>query len=179
MSWLTRLLGRTKGGATVGAPTPSDERAMILALEQAKQAASVGEVPVGAVVYATETGQTLASAGNRRESDADPTAHAELIAIRDTCAQRGDWRLNDCTLVVTLEPCVMCAGVIINARVGRVVYGASDPKAGACESLYSVLADRRLNHRPEVVKGVLAKECGVLLREFFKELRARNKDSGA
>lgn len=179
MSWLTRLLGRTKGDATVGAPTPADERAMALALDQARQAASTGEVPVGAVVYVTQTGQTLASAGNRRESDADPTAHAELVAIRDACAQRGDWRLNDCTLVVTLEPCVMCAGGIINARVGRIVYGASDPKAGACESLYSVLTDSRLNHRPDVIKGVYARECGKLLREFFKELRARNKGSGA
>ncbi len=184
MSWLRRLLGRGAGevgsdDGYAGEATAEDERAMMRALEIARDAAAAGEVPVGAVVYRTGTGEVLASAGNRREGDGDPTAHAELIAIREACAARGDWRLSDCTLVVTLEPCVMCAGVIVNARVGRVVYGASDPKAGACESLYRVLANARLNHRPEVVSGVLGEEAGELLRAFFGALRARKRDGCA
>ncbi len=146
---------------------------MVRAIELAKEAASVGEVPVGAVIYRTETGETIAGAHNRRETDDDPTAHAEIIAIRDAAAKIGDWRLNECTLVVTLEPCVMCAGAIVNARVGRLVFGASDPKAGAVGSLYEIPADTRLNHRPPVIKGVMDQACGDLLRAFFRERRGQ------
>ncbi len=176
MSWLRRLFGRDdQPGLARAQPTQLDLNAMTDALAVARDAAVAGEVPVGSVVYETSTGRTLASAGNTRETKADPTGHAELTAIREACKERGDWRLSDCTLVVTLEPCVMCAGVIVNARVGRVVYGASDPKAGACESLYTVLNDPRLNHRPEVITGVCAAECGELLSAFFRDLRVRKR----
>ena len=141
------------------------------ALEMARRAEAMGEVPVGAVVYDTATGSILAEAHNRREIDADPSAHAEFIAIREACAARGDWRLDGCSLAVTLEPCPMCAGLIVNARVDRVVYGASDPKAGACESLFEITTDQRLNHRCELVAGVHAEEAAQLLRAFFKARR--------
>lgn len=154
-------------------PTPTDRAMMRRAIELARQAADLDEAPIGAVVYETESGRVLAEAHNRREMDADPTAHAELIAIRDAARQIGDWRLNHCTLVVTLEPCVMCAGTIVNARVGRLVYGAADPKAGAVESLYELCADARLNHRIEPIGGVDADECGELLRSFFRMKRSR------
>lgn len=148
---------------------------MDLALACARAAQSAGEVPVGAIVYRTDTGEILARAGNDREASHDPAGHAELIAIRAACARLADWRLNDCTLLVTLEPCVMCAGAIVNARVGRVVYGASDPKAGACESLYEILRDPRLNHRPIVVPRVREGECAEMLRAFFRALRASKR----
>ncbi|MCB9840793.1 MAG: nucleoside deaminase [Phycisphaeraceae bacterium] len=144
---------------------------MARAIELAEAAAAQGEVPVGAVVYRTADGAILAEAANRREADHDPSAHAEFLAIQHACRAVGDWRLNACSLAVTLEPCPMCAGLIVNARVGRVVYGAPDPKAGAVESLYQILADPRLNHRPEVVPGVEAKRCAELLRAFFHALR--------
>ena len=143
---------------------------MRLALEQAAAAIPGGDVPVGAVVI-DGTGAVLASAHNRREADQDPTAHAELIALRDAAAAVGQWRLDGCTLVVTLEPCTMCAGAAVLSRVARVVYGAVDPKAGAVGSLWDVVRDRRLNHRPEVVAGVLADECGEILREWFTSKR--------
>lgn len=152
-------------------PTETDIAMMRRAIELARQAAAVGEVPVGAVVYETATGQILAEASNRREVDRDPTAHAELIAMREACRVRHDWRLTDCTVVVTLEPCPMCAGVIVNARVGRLVYGAPDPKAGACRTLMSLTNDARLNHRVEPIDGVLAEECAALLKSFFASLR--------
>ena len=142
------------------------------ALVEARAAFDEGEAPVGAVVFRGE--QFLAEAHNLRESACDPTGHAELIAIREAARRVGDWRLNDCSLAVTLEPCVMCAGAIVNARVGTVIYGASDPKAGAVESLYTICSDARLNHRPAVVKGLLEKECGDLLREFFRARRGRS-----
>ena len=129
-----------------------------------------GEVPVGAVVLGP-AGAPLARAHNQRESDADPTAHAEIVAIRAAARALGSWHLDGCTLVVTLEPCTMCAGAVVAARIARVVYGAADPKAGAAGSLWDVLRDRRLNHRAEVVGGILAEECGALLREFFAERR--------
>lgn len=130
-------------------------------------AARGGDVPVGAVVAAAD-GRVVATAGNARERDGDPTAHAEVLAMRAAARQVGDgWRLAGCTLVVTLEPCAMCAGAAVLARVGRVVYGAVDPKAGAAGSVWDLLRDRRLNHRPEVVGGVLEDECGELLRAFF------------
>jgi tRNA(adenine34) deaminase len=140
------------------------------ALLVAEAAQALGDVPVGAVVV-DATGALLGHGHNRREADADPTAHAEIVALRMAAAARGQWRLTGCTLVVTLEPCTMCAGAIGAARVDRLVYGAVDPKAGAVESLWDVLRDRRLNHRPEVLGGVLADECSALLRNFFDALR--------
>jgi tRNA(adenine34) deaminase len=129
------------------------------------------EVPVGAVIL-DPAGTVIARAHNQRESDADPTAHAEIVAIRAAGRTLGSWHLDGCTLVVTLEPCTMCAAAVVAARIGRVVYGAADPKAGAAGSLWDVLRDRRLNHRAEVVGGILAEECGALLREFFADRRA-------
>jgi tRNA(adenine34) deaminase len=140
------------------------DAAMRSALEVAATAGD--DVPVGAVVLAAD-GVALAAAPNRREADGDPTAHAEVLALRAAAAAVGSWRLDGCTLVVTLEPCTMCAGAAVLARVARVVYGAVDPKAGAVGSLWDVVRDRRLNHRPEVVGGVLEQECGALLRGFF------------
>lgn len=144
---------------------------MARALERAAEAARAGEAPIGALIYETNSGRILAEARNTREADADPTAHAEVLAIRAAAATLGDWRLNDCTLVVTLEPCCMCAGAIVNARVGRVVYGADDPKAGAAGSLFRLTEDPRLNHRVRPIRGVLASESAALLREFFRARR--------
>ena len=143
---------------------------MRLALAQAQAAADRGDVPVGAVV-ADGSGQVIGAGGNRREQAQDPTAHAEMLALRQAAAAMGSWRLDGCTLVVTLEPCTMCAGALVLARVATVIYGAADPKAGAVGSLWDVVRDRRLNHRPEVVAGVLADECGQLLREWFTSRR--------
>ncbi|MGP1273316.1 MAG: nucleoside deaminase [Phycisphaerales bacterium] len=148
-----------------------DEAMMQRALDLAHEATRLGEVPVGAVVYRTDTGEILAEAFNRRETDSDPSAHAEFLAIREACRAIGDWRLNACSLAVTLEPCPMCAGLIVNARVGRVIYGAADPKAGACRSLYELTTDPRLNHRVTLVPGVMAAEAGELLRAFFRDRR--------
>jgi tRNA(adenine34) deaminase len=149
----------------------SFEAAMREALELAAAAGPSGpEVPVGAVILGP-AGAVLARAHNRRETDADPTAHAEIVALRAAARAAGTWRLDGCTLVVTLEPCTMCAGALTAARVARVVYGAADPKAGAVGSLWDVLRDRRLAHRTEVIGGVLAEECGALLREFFAQRR--------
>jgi tRNA(adenine34) deaminase len=145
------------------------EPAMRLALAEAAQAGP-DDVPVGAVIL-DEAGAILARAHNRREADRDPTAHAEIVAIRQAAAALGRWRLTDLTLVVTLEPCTMCAGAVTAARLGRLVYGAEDPKAGAVGSLWDVVRDRRLNHHPEVIGGVLASECGDVLREFFAARR--------
>jgi tRNA(adenine34) deaminase len=142
------------------------------ALQLARAAGAMGEVPVGALVYETATGSVLAEAHNRREIDADPSAHAEHIAIVQACKARADWRLVDCTLVVTLEPCPMCAGLIVNARLGRLVYGAPDPKAGAVDTLYTLTRDQRLNHRVEPIAGVCADEAAALLKDFFRRLRA-------
>ena len=136
------------------------------ALEVGAAAVATGDVPVGAVVYGPD-GTELAAACNAREATGDPTAHAEVLALRAAADIVGEWRLSGCTLVVTLEPCTMCAGALVLARVDRVVFGAWDPKAGAAGSLWDVVRDRRLNHRPEVVGGVLADECGAALRGFF------------
>lgn len=143
------------------------------ALDLARRAAQAGEVPVGAVVYETDSGRVLGEASNRREQDRDPSAHAEFLAILEACRAVGDWRLKQCSLAVTLEPCPMCAGLIINARVGRVVYGADDPKAGAVRTLYTLLNDDRLNHACGVRAGVLAEESAGLLRDFFRSLRGK------
>lgn len=154
-------------------PTDKDATMMARALELARGAADVGEVPVGAVVYETATGEIIGEGANRRECDRTPWAHAEFLAIQAACARLGDWRLNHCTLVVTLEPCPMCAGLIVNSRVGRVVYGAADPKAGAVDTLYELLTDDRLNHRCAVIAGVEAEACGEVLRGFFQKLRGK------
>lgn len=140
------------------------------ALAQAALAAGRGEVPVGAVVVGP-SGEILAEAGNDREGTADPTAHAEVLALRAAARSLGGWRLSGCALVVTLEPCTMCAGAAVLSRVDRLVYGAVDEKAGAAGSLWDVVRDRRLNHRPEVIAGVLAAECASILRDFFAERR--------
>ncbi|HVU62830.1 MAG TPA: tRNA adenosine(34) deaminase TadA [Phycisphaerales bacterium] len=155
-------------------PTQTDLAMMRRALALATQAAAMGEIPVGAVVYETATGNVLGEGANLRHTQRDPSAHAELIAIRKAAGAIGDWRLNACTLVVTLEPCPMCAGLIVNARIGRLVYGCADPKAGACDSLFRLTADARLNHRVEPIGGVMAAESGELLREFFRERRRSN-----
>ncbi|MET9777472.1 tRNA adenosine(34) deaminase TadA [Streptomyces sp. NPDC006367] len=142
---------------------------MRLALAEAGHAGRGGDVPVGAVVLAPDGSTVLASGHNEREATGDPTAHAEVLAIRRAAAELGDrWRLTGCTLVVTLEPCTMCAGALVQSRVDRVVYGARDDKAGAAGSLWDVVRDRRLNHRPEVIEGVLAEECALLLTDFFR-----------
>jgi tRNA(adenine34) deaminase len=143
---------------------------MLLALEQAALAPAHGDVPVGAVVCGPD-GQVLGAGHNDREGSGDPTAHAEVLALRAAAAALGSWRLTGCTLVVTLEPCTMCAGALVLARVDRVVYGAVDPKAGAVGSLWDVVRDRRLNHRPEVVGGVLAEQAAGQLRAFFEAQR--------
>jgi tRNA(adenine34) deaminase len=147
-----------------------DQLAMAIAIEQARAAAGHGDVPIGAAIYRGD--ELLAAAGNRREADLDPTAHAEMIVIREAAGKLGGWRLPDTTLYVTLEPCAMCAGAIVLARIPRVVFGAFDPKAGAAGSVLDVLDEPALNHRPEVTGGVLEAECSGLLTGFFAERRA-------
>lgn len=146
------------------------------ALEEARRAVDHGDVPVGAAVV--RDGEIIAVAHNRREADQDPTAHAELIAVRQAAAAIGSWRLEGCALYVTLEPCTMCAGALVLARLPLLVYGAKDPKAGAVDSLYDLVREPRLNHRVEVVGGVLAAECGDVLREFFRAARGRTRTDG-
>ena len=148
--------------------TPDDIAAMRLALAEARAAGD--DVPIGAVVL-DAAGRVIGRGRNERELHGDPTAHAEVVALREAAQAVGEWRLEDCTIVVTLEPCTMCAGAIVNARIARLVYGASDDKAGAVGSLWDVVRDRRLNHRPEVVAGVLADECAALLTDFFARHR--------
>jgi tRNA(adenine34) deaminase len=140
--------------------------AMRLALDEARAALTTFDVPIGAVVLDAE-GRVIGRGRNEREATADPTAHAEVLALREAARARGEWRLDGCTLVVTLEPCTMCAGALVLSRVDRLVFGAFDDKAGAVGSLWDVVRDRRLNHRPEVVSGVLADESTALLLEFF------------
>ncbi len=156
-------------------PPISDEALMRLALAEAKSAMALDEIPVGCVIAHMPTGKIIARAHNRRELDADPTAHAEIIALRQASAALGAWRLNDCALVVTLEPCPMCAGAMVNARVDRVIYGCADTKAGAVRTLFQICDDPRLNHRLAVTPGVLSEECAQLLSEFFKSRRAMGK----
>jgi tRNA(adenine34) deaminase len=142
------------------------DETMRLALGQARLAADHGDVPIGAAVL-DPAGRVIAAAGNRREVDHDPTAHAEILVLREAARTLGSWRLLDCTLVVTLEPCTMCAGALVLARVARLVFGAYDPKAGAVASLFDVVRDPRLNHRVDVRGGILEAECGALLKDFF------------
>ena len=145
-----------------------DEHWMAIALEEARAAAAVGDVPVGAIVV---QGESIVGRGrNRRELDGDPTAHAEIVALRDAARALGQWRVEG-TLFVTQEPCPMCAGALVNARVARLVYGCTNPKAGAVATLFSIVSDARLNHRVEVRGGVRADECAAVLQEFFAELR--------
>lgn len=152
----------------------TDEDLIRLAMAQAAEADAAGEVPVGCVIV-DASGAVVATGQNRRERDEDPTAHAEVIALRAAGRALGTWRLEGCTLAVTLEPCPMCAGAMVNARVARLVYGASDPKAGATGTLMNLVQDARLNHRVEVRGGVLEAECAEQLRDFFRRQRAMGK----
>lgn len=151
----------------------TDEKWMRHALREAEQAASIDEVPIGAVVVCDE--RIIGRGHNQREQLHDPTAHAEMIAITAAAESLADWRLEQCTIYVTLEPCPMCAGAIVLARIARLVYGASDPKAGACDSLYRITSDARLNHRVPTESGIFADECGRLLTQFFADRRADGK----
>ncbi|MBR6103269.1 MAG: tRNA adenosine(34) deaminase TadA [Ruminococcus sp.] len=151
-----------------------DERFMSRALELARQAAAEGEVPVGAVVVKKSTGEIVGEGRNRRELGKSPLAHAEIIAIDEASKRLGGWRLVDCALYVTLEPCPMCAGAVINSRVEKLVYGAGDPKAGSCGSVVDLFL-YPYNHIPEIVRGVLAEECSTVLSAFFKSLREKKK----
>jgi tRNA(adenine34) deaminase len=173
------------GKLTVGSnPTPSametatgdDHRWMQAALDEARAALAHDDVPVGAVVI--RDGRIIASRHNERELTGDPTAHAEILALRDAAAEIGHWRLDDCTLVVTLEPCPMCAGAMVNARLGALVFGASDPKAGAAGSCYDLVDSPVLNHRIPRISGVRSDECGTLLVDFFAARRRRGAGNG-
>jgi tRNA(adenine34) deaminase len=145
------------------------------AIVEAQRAEAVDEVPIGCVIVHEPSGTILGRGGNRRETEADPTAHAEILALREAARATGHWRLLDCVLVVTLEPCPMCAGAIVNARIPKLAYGCDDPKAGAVRTLYQLCEDPRLNHRVEVVSGVLSDECAKLLQDFFRKQRALGK----
>lgn len=160
-----------KGAMQPMSPCDKDIRFMRHALRQAEAAWALGEVPIGSVVV--HDGEIVGLGHNLRETDHDPTAHAEVIAIREAATHLGSWRLTGCTLYATIEPCPMCAGALVNARVDRLVYGAPDPKAGAVDTLFDIVRDPRLNHRVEVTAGILADECAALMRAFFRELRAR------
>ena len=152
----------------------TDEDFMRLALREAEKAYALEEVPIGAVLV-DEQGQVVSSGHNMREVWHDATAHAELIAIREACRTLGRWRLTGLTLYVTIEPCPMCAGAIVMSRVDRVVYGSTDAKAGACESVFNIPGNETLNHRPEIRAGELQQECAEIMRRFFKERRKKNK----
>jgi tRNA(adenine34) deaminase len=152
----------------------TDEHWMREALALADRGVALREVPVGCVVVDAD-GRRVGAAHNLRETEADPTAHAEIVAIRAAARERRSWRLEGCTLYVTLEPCVMCAGALVNARVARVVWGCDDPKAGACATLFTIGQDTRLNHRFAITRGVLETECADRLRQFFAVLRAQGK----
>jgi tRNA(adenine34) deaminase len=155
-----------------------DERAsqwMRQAIAEAHKALAFDEVPIGAIVVHQPSGQIIGRGYNRRQIDCDPTAHAEIFALREAGKNLNDWRLVDCALVVTLEPCPMCAGAIVNARVAKLIYGCDDPKAGAVRTLFQLCEDSRLNHRVDVVDGILSEECSRLLREFFQQQRAMGK----
>ncbi|MCM3318245.1 tRNA adenosine(34) deaminase TadA [Rummeliibacillus stabekisii] len=151
----------------------TDHYFMEMAIEEAKKAEALGEVPIGAIIV--QNGTVIAKAHNLRETTQNAVTHAELMAIQDACKSFGSFRLEETTLYVTLEPCPMCAGAILQSRIPRVVYGARDPKAGCVDSLYHLLNDSRFNHECEVTEGVMGTECGQLLSSFFKELRAKKK----
>ena len=176
-SFLVRLFGSPPVSVPAQVSPPdvavADVFGMRLALGEAAQAGMLGEVPVGAVVIVGD--RVVGAGGNRRESLADPTAHAEVLAIRQAAAALGSWRLGDATMYVTQEPCPMCAGALVNARIARLVYGCSNPKAGAVRTLFQIAEDGRLNHRVAVTAGVLADECGAMLTAFFRALRTPAK----
>ena len=151
---------------------PDDSHGMRLALAEAERAYALGEVPIGAVIL-NDAGELIASGYNLRETEHDATAHAELIAIRRACQKLGRWRLTGLTLYVTIEPCPMCAGAIVMSRISRVVYGSTDAKAGACESLFNITGCPALNHQPEMLAGVLADECSEIIKRFFRERRKK------
>lgn len=151
------------------------DRWMEEAITLAREAAGIGEVPIGCVIVHEPTGRIIGRGYNRREIDRDATAHAEIVAMREAGKALDHWRLLDCVLVVTLEPCPMCAGAMVNARIPRLIYGCDDPKAGAVRTLYQLCEDQRLNHRVEVIAGVRAEECAQLLKDFFKAQRALGK----
>jgi tRNA(adenine34) deaminase len=150
---------------------PEDRLWMQEALAEARRAAAIGEVPIGAVIV--REGEVIGRGHNRRETGRDPLAHAEILAIRQAAERVGGWRLGGSTIYVTLEPCAMCAGALVNSRIDRLVFGAADPKAGYCETLGNLVQDPRLNHRLEVTAGVLGEESAALLREFFAQLRRK------
>ena len=158
---------------------PDADHWMRQAIEQARLALAADEVPIGCVIVHEPTARIIGAGYNRRETDHDPTAHAEIIAMRQAGAALGHWRLLDCTLYVTLEPCPMCAGAMVNARISKLVYGCDDPKAGAVRTLFQLCSDPRLNHRLEVQPGVLADECAQLLRDFFKIRRTKSPATDA
>ena len=175
---LTRRAKRAylhRPASVLRADSDKDIERMSEALELARQAGQADEVPVGAVLYRGD--ERIGIGLNTREAARDPLGHAEIQAISQATQALGDWRLNDCTLYVTLEPCPMCAGAIVNARLGRLVYGASDPKAGAVHTLYRLCTDHRLNHRVDVTAGVLAGECGAVLTEFFRARRRASRQA--
>lgn len=147
----------------------------MMAIEQAVLAERAGEVPIGCVIVHEPTARIIGHGHNRRESDHDPTGHAEIVAMRQAAAELESWRLEECVLAVTLEPCPMCAGAIVNARIPKLIYGCDDPKAGAVRTLYQICEDQRLNHRVQVTAGVLAGDCARLLTEFFQKQRAAGK----
>ena len=154
--------------------TPMDEKYMQLAIEEAKKAEAMGEVPIGAIIV--YEGEVIGRGHNLRETTQNATTHAEMLAIQEACNKVGSWRLEDTTMYVTLEPCPMCAGAILQSRIPRVIYGARDSKAGCVDSLYHLLQDSRFNHTCEVTEGILAEACGKLLTNFFRELRAKKKN---
>ncbi|WCK54598.1 tRNA adenosine(34) deaminase TadA [Aneurinibacillus sp. Ricciae_BoGa-3] len=153
--------------------TLEDHDYMAIAIEEAKKAAAIGEVPIGAIIV--RNGEIVGSGYNKRETARDPLAHAELMAIKKASESLGGWRLLDTTLYVTLEPCPMCSGAIVQARIPRIVYGAMDPKAGCAGSLMNLLQDPRFNHQVEITQGVMEEECGLLLKDFFRALREKRK----
>jgi len=153
----------------------TDESLMREAIAEASAALALDEVPVGCVILHMPTNKIIGRGHNRRESDADPTAHAEILALREAAAALGTWRLGDCAMAVTLEPCPMCAGAVVNARLARLIYGCDDPKAGAIRTLYKICDDPRLNHQVEITAEVLAEDCSALLRDFFRVQRAAGK----
>jgi tRNA(adenine34) deaminase len=170
---MTTLLASPHTAVMQSGLTATDLAMMRRAIALAREAAAIGEVPVGAVVYRVHEGaeEIIAEAANVRETHADPAGHAELVAVREAGRKLGTWRLTDCSLAVTLEPCPMCAGAMVNARLGRLIYGATDPKAGACHTLFEITTDKRLNHAVTVIGGVMAEQCRALLLGFFRERR--------
>lgn len=152
-----------------------DKKYMQLALAEARKAAELGEIPIGAVLVENASGKVIAAAHNMRESWQDATAHAEVLVIRAACAKLRRWRLSGCTLYVTVEPCPMCSGAIVNGRVDRVVYGCPDAKAGGAESIFNIITNPNLNHCAEVISGVCEEECAQVMKDFFKRRREENK----